>query len=52
MNNIYDPWNLTHSININENRQYIFLGPRKIISSKKNNSHVQNAIVILYYHVA
>ena len=26
MNIIYYPWNLTHIININENRQYSFLG--------------------------
>lgn len=36
MNTIYDPWNLTHTININENKEYIFLGPRKNIKNKNN----------------
>lgn len=45
MNIIYDPWNLTHIININENRQYSFLGPRKKI--KKNNINIFERYQIL-----
>lgn len=38
MNNTFDPWDLTNTINVTFNGEYNFKGPRKIININENNS--------------